>query len=83
MGTLRPNKVSTIWVLPSISVVVTDLPSVVVGTEDITVNKSGMVPAFMEIAVLWRKHTAEKRQRHLCCSMIGIVVTKAQGGWPN
>lgn len=70
MGTLRHNKVSTIWVLPSISVVVTDLPSVVVDTEDITVNKSGMVPAFMEIAVLWRKHTAEKRQRYLCCSMI-------------
>ena len=61
--------------LPSlIYSVLRDLAGVVVGAKDITVNKPGLAPVLVEIAALWRKQTAEKRQRPVCRSVTDTVV---------
>lgn len=41
--------------------VLIDLLSVLVSTEDITVNRPGTAPGLVEIAVSWRTQTSEKK----------------------
>ena len=75
-----PNK-------PFISSGITDLLSVVVSTEDFTMNRPDIAPALTEITVLGRTQT-NGGERHLCHIMTDTLVTQTQGAlnpgrWPG